>query len=177
MPAPFAMPPTDQPSRRETAALGTVSVVMIASAAAAPPSPVSDAAAAVTPGRRRSIGRRSPMSPVEHTTTSPAAAPRTSATCSAVRWVSWNPGGPVQALAPPLLRTTASARPSSTTVRDHVTGAASTRLPVKTAATWWSGPSLTTSATSGRPEALRPAVTPAARNPRGAVTDISRSRP
>jgi hypothetical protein len=33
MPAPLAMPPTDQPSRSTTAFLATVSVVMIASAA------------------------------------------------------------------------------------------------------------------------------------------------
>ena len=137
-----------------------VSVVMIASAATGPPSAARAAAAASTPPRSRSIGSRSPMRPVEQTTTSPAATPRSPATCSAVRWVSWKPGAPVQALAPPLLRTTASARPSATTVRDQVTGAASTRLLVKTAAAWWSGPSLTTRATSGRPEALRPAMTP-----------------
>ena len=118
------------------------------------------------------MGSRSPMRPVEHTTTSPGATPSTAPTCSAVRWVSWKPGAPVHALAPPLLSTTASTRPSATTVRDHVTGAASTRLLVKTAAAWWSGPSLTTSARSGRPEVFRPAVTPAARNPRGVVTDI-----
>ena len=115
------------------------------------------------------------MSPVEQTTTSPAEAPRSAATCSAVAWVSWNPGAPVHALAPPLLRTTAVASPSATTWRDQVTGAASTRLLVKTAAACRSGPSLTTSATSGRPDALSPAVTPAARNPRGEVTDISGS--
>ena len=36
-----------------------------------------------------------------------------SATYSAVAWVSWKPAGPVQALAPPELRTTASTRPSA----------------------------------------------------------------
>ena len=76
------------------------------------------------------------MRPVEQTTTSPAETPSTSATCSAVRWVSEKPWAPVQALAPPELSTTASARPSVTTWRDHVTGAASTRFDVKTAAAW-----------------------------------------
>ena len=57
---------------------------------------------------------------------------------------------------PPELRTTASTRPSATTWRDQTTGAASTRLLVKTAAAWWSGPSLTTSARSGCAARLEP---------------------
>jgi hypothetical protein len=48
-------------------------------------------------------------------------------------------GGPVQALAPPELSTTASDPPVADDVRDQVTGAASTRLVVKTAAAWWWG--------------------------------------
>ena len=88
---------------------------------------------------------------------------------AAVVCVFWNPWGPVQALAPPELRITASTRPSLTTSRDQCTGAAATRLDVKTAAAALDGPSLTTRATSGLPEALSPAVTPAARNPCGAV--------
>ena len=108
------------------------------------------------------------MSPVEQTTTSPAETPSASATCSAVRWVSWKPwcaGAGVGAAGVEDDRVDASvgddlARP--------VTGAASTRLLVKTAAAWWSGPSLTTRARSGVPLALRPAVTPAARKPRAA---------
>ena len=170
IPAPLAMPETCHPSPAEVACLDTESVVMIAVAAASWPCGVSEATAAATPGRSRSIGSRSPMSPVEHTATSPAEIARRSATCSAVRCVSRKPGDPVQALAPPELSTTASTRPSVTTCLDHVTGAASTRLLVKTAAAAWSGPSLTTSARSGRPLALRPAVTPAARNPRGRLT-------
>jgi hypothetical protein len=39
--------------------------------------------------------------------------------------------------------------PVADDLADHVTGAASTRLLVKTAAAWWSGPSLTTRARSG----------------------------
>ena len=39
------------------------------------------------------------------------------ARCSAVAWVSWKPSGPVQALAPPELSTTARTRPPLTTCR------------------------------------------------------------
>ena len=45
-----------------------------------------------------------------------------------------------------------------------------TRLRVNTAAAARDGPSLTTTATSGWADSFRPAATPAARNPRGAVT-------
>ena len=121
------------------------------------------------PGMILSMGSCSPMRPVEQTTTSEAEIPRTAATFSAVAWVFWNPCGPVQALAPPEFSTTASTRPSVTTWRDQCTGAAATRLEVKTAAAAFSGPSLTTRARSGLPDALRPALTPAARNPWGAV--------
>ena len=92
------------------------------------------------------------------------------ARCSAVAWVSWNPSGPVQALAPPELSTTARTRPPLTTWRVQVTGAACTRLEVKTAAAARDGPSFRTTATSGWPDCFSPAATPAARKPRGAVT-------
>ena len=170
IPAPLAMPPTMKPAPRTVTVFGTVSVVMIASAAAAPPSGPRAAAAARTPASRRSIGSRSPISPVEHTATSPAPQPSRSATSSAVEWVSGNPAGPVQALAPPELRSTAARAPSLSTCCDHSTGAALTRFRVNTPAADRSGPSLTTSATSADPEALSPAATPAARNPMGSVT-------
>src|SRR5690554_1928564 len=51
-----------------------------------------------------------------------------------------------------------------------MTGCAWQRLLVNTAAAELAGPSFTTSATSRVPLALNPAVTPAARNPWGAVT-------
>ena len=54
---------------------GRVSVVMMASAAAVPPSGDSDPTAAETPASSRSIGSRSPISPVEQTATSPAPIP------------------------------------------------------------------------------------------------------
>src|SRR5215472_4300938 len=50
------------------------------------------------------------------------------------------------------------------------TGAALTRLAVNTPAAAADGPSLTTTATSGSPDSLIPAATPAARKPAGAVT-------
>lgn len=74
------------------------------------------------------------MIPVEHTRTSSASQPTRSARCSAVRWVSMLPRAPVQAFALPELRITARAFPSSTTFRDHTTGAATTRLRVNTPA-------------------------------------------
>src|SRR3712207_7191561 len=46
---------------------------------------------------------------------------------SAVAWVSWKPSGPVQALAPPELSTTARARSPASTWRLHCTGAAGER--------------------------------------------------
>ncbi len=115
IPAPLAMPPTLQPAPVATASLLTVSVVMIADAAAGPPSTESAATAAPMPASMRSMGSSSPMRPVEHTATSPAATPTARATSSAVRCVSWKPRAPVQAFAPPELRTTASTRASAST--------------------------------------------------------------
>ena len=51
-----------------------------------------------------------------------------------------------------------------------------TRLLVKTPAAACAGPALTTSATSGLPLAFSPAATPAAVNPRAAVTVMARPR-
>ncbi len=173
--APLPIPPMVTPGvvdEVRTAAFATVSVVRIASAAAAPAAAVSvrSATALVAPASRLSMGRRTPMRPVEQTATSPAPIPSAPATCSAVAWVSANPAGPVQAFAPPELRMTARSRPSARAWRLQSTGAAWTRLAVKIPAAASDGPSLTTSATSGRPDGFNPAVTPAARKPRGAVT-------
>jgi hypothetical protein len=110
IPAPLAMPPMLQPSRCWTVVLGTLSVVMIARAASAPPSSDSACAASLTPAVSLSRGSRMPISPVLATATSTAPRPSSSATCSAVAWVSAKPSGPVQALAPPELRTTARQR-------------------------------------------------------------------
>jgi hypothetical protein len=164
------MPPTVQPSFVTTDVLWTVSVVLMAMAAFSPPCSLRAAAAFSTPGSSLSMGSRTPMRPVEATATSPAPIPRTSAAFSAVAWVSWKPLGPVQALAPPELSTTAVSSPLLRTCSDHRTGAALTRLDVKTPAAARRGPVLTTRARSGLPFSLIPAAMPAAVNPFAAVT-------
>src|SRR5215475_4815312 len=144
----------------------------MASAAASPPAREAPATAASAPASRRSIGRRSPISPVEQMAISPADSPSAAARRSALVWVSVKPSGPVQAFEPPELSSTARTRPPRTTCCVHSTGAAFTRLAVNAAAAAWDGPSLTTTATSRAPDGLSPAATPAARNPSGAVTLI-----
>ena len=107
---------------RRDGRFGTVSVVMIASRRRA-------AVAGQPAGRRADAGQqlvhRQPL------TDQPGRAHRdlagadrtasrrvsTAAVCSAVAWVSWKPSGPVQALAPPELSTTARTAPSRTTCR------------------------------------------------------------
>ncbi len=76
IPAPLAIPPTDQPLPSTTTCLGTESVVMIAFAASAPPSPESRPTTASTPSSRFWRGLVSPIRPVEQTTTSTAPQPR-----------------------------------------------------------------------------------------------------
>src|SRR5215813_3123283 len=144
----------------------------MASAAASPPTREASATAASAPASRSSIGSRSPIRPVEQMAISPADSPSVAARRSALVWVSVKPSGPVQAFAPPELRSTARTRPPRTTCCVHSTGAAFTRLAVNTAAAARDGPSLTTTATSRAPDGLSPAATPAARNPSGAVTLI-----
>ncbi len=170
IPAPLAMPPTVHPPRVTAAVLCTVSVVMTATAASSPPDADSRATALSTPARIRSMGSGTPMSPVEQTATSAASRPSCSAAFSAVAYVSWKPCGPVQALAPPELSTTARIAPSASICRDHWTGAACTRLEVKTPAAAQRGPLLTTRARSRLPFCLIPAAMPAAVKPRAAVT-------
>src|SRR5699024_10950727 len=85
-------------------------------------------------------------------------------------WVLPKPSAPVQALAPPEFSSTASMRPSASTWRDHLTGAAATRFEVKTPAAAKSGPRLRTTTTSFLPVDFSPAGTPAAVKPAGAVT-------
>ena len=142
----------------------------MASAAASPPPREASVTQESTAGSSLSIGSRSPIRPVEQTAISPAESPSAAASRSAVRWVSWKPDGPVQALAPPELRATARTRSPCTTCWVQSTGAAFTRLEVNVPAAARDGPSLMTTATSRSPEALSPATTPAARKPSGAVT-------
>ena len=69
----------------------------------------------MTPAVSFSMGSRMPISPVLATATSIAPSPSCAAVCSAVAWVSAKPSGPVHALAPPELRTTARSRPVEST--------------------------------------------------------------
>ena len=98
------------------------------------------------------------MRPVEQTATSAAPTSRSLAASSAVACVSWKPFDPVQALAPPALSTTARTAPVLSTCWLHSTGAAFTRLLVKTPAASARGPSLTTTATSSPPDDFSPAA-------------------
>ena len=96
MPAPFAIPPIDQPSAcLNSAVLGFESVVIIAWAAIAPLVELRFATAAEVPARSFSRSSWSPINPVEQTSTSPALSPSSSATFSAVACVVWKPSAPV----------------------------------------------------------------------------------
>ena len=79
MPAPFAIPPTvhvASPTGNSTAtSLGFVSVVMMARAASAPAWREMRRPASAMPARTFSIGRRTPMTPVEATSTSSTVQP------------------------------------------------------------------------------------------------------
>ena len=175
IPEPLVMPPTrTRPSGRviSTAAdFGKGSVVMIASAAAAPPSVDSASIAAGMPARRAGIFRFTPMTPVEATSTSRGSQPMPCAASTVISRASARPCGPVQALAQPLLVTTARARPpdAARCSCETSTGAAWAMFVVNTAAAA-AGVSLTSSARSFLPLALMPQCSPAARNPAGAVT-------
>ena len=72
------------------------------------------------------IGRNSPIIPVEHTKISDDENCKSEATCSALLWVSWNPRGPVHALAPPEFMTTARTEDPFITSLLQITGAAIT---------------------------------------------------
>ena len=111
------------------------------------------------------------MTPVDATSTCSSGQPTSRAVSLAMSRAACSPSSPVQALAQPLLTTMARAAPPERTrcSRETTTGAAGARLVVKTAAAC-AGASETSSARSSPPLALMPALTPAARKPRGAVT-------
>ena len=166
MPEPLAIPPMAMVAPFDSSCtaqvFGTRSVVRIACAAAAPPSSDKAAAAASIPAETVSIGRCSPMTPVDDTRISSVDSPSAAAACPAIAAASSRPRCPVQALALPLLTTTArmvSHRSSSS--RPCTTGAATIRLAVNAAATV-AGRSLRMMATSGLPLALMPQAMPAA---------------
>ena len=116
MPAPLAMPVTVTavPPRltfRE-AALGTVSVVMMASAAAAQLSSRRSAMQAGRPASRRSTGSGSMMTPVENGSTCQGEQPSSRATASQLARAACRPGSPVPALAMPVFTTRARMPPA-----------------------------------------------------------------
>ena len=139
IPAPFAKPPTVQePSGAlRPACLSTVSVVSTAVAARSPPRgrPRGPPAASSTPASSRSIGRRSPMSPVEQTATSIAPHPSTSADLLGGVVGVGEPVGPGAGVgAAGVEHDRAQRRARASTCWDHSTGAALTWLRVKTPA-------------------------------------------
>ena len=144
---------------------------MMARAAAAPWSAPSAPNAAGSAARILSIESATPMTPVEATSTCSAGQPTRRAVSAAMSRATCMPASPVQAFAQPLLTMTARAGPPDRArcSRETTTGAACARLVVKTAAAV-AGVSETSSARSSAPLALMPALTPAARNPRGVVT-------
>ena len=179
MPAPLTMPerrtvrwPTGI-SRSTT--LGRVSVVRMARAARSPPSTERSRAARAIPSRTLSMGRGTPMTPVEATTTSSAAQPKASAVRAAISRASARPASPVAAFAQPAFTTTARARPERRCSRDTSTGAAQARFWVNTAAAEQVR-SATISARSSR-SGLIPAATAAARKPAGEVITTGGASP
>ena len=124
--------------------------------------------AAGSPPRILSIGRPTPITPVDATSTCSTGQPTSRAVSAAISRATRSPSSPVQALAQPLLTTIARAVPPERArcSRETTTGAAIARLVVKTAAAC-AGASETSSARSRLPLALMPALTPAARKPRG----------
>ena len=154
--------------------LGCVSVVMMAWAAFLLSASESSATAADTPSRILSMGRFTPITPVEATATRFAAQDNFSAAKAAVSFASFSPCSPVQALAQPALATTARRAPPDTAAFETSTQAARTALVVKTPAAVAST-SLTISATSRLPLFLMPALTPAVLNPWGKAAPFNSS--
>ncbi len=117
MPEPLAVPPTVNVPRAvctvTACSFGNGSVVMIARAASLPWPRASAGTAARMPADTLSIGRPTPITPVEATSTSSARQPSAAATSAAMRRAFAMPSSPVQALAQPLLTTMARARPRS----------------------------------------------------------------
>ena len=177
MPAPFAIAANSAPLIVAVAILGTESVVMIACALVCNPSLLRTGAIASSPEMILSIGRNSPISPVEQTITSPAETLSKCPTCSAVLCVSAKPCGPVHALAPPLLSTAALTVPPFATWRDQITGAATTLFEVKTAAPMNSGPWFWINVKSRAPVLFNPAAIDADLNPCGSFMPRHRQGP
>ena len=149
MPAPLLMPETltvlpPIMSWRD-AALGTVSVVMMASAASAQCAAFRSARAAGRPASMRSFGRLSMMTPVENGSTCSGAISRCCASATQVEKARTSPSSPVPALAlPVLMRIARVPTPVARCLRHSCTGAAQKRLLVNTPATDEPSASVTT---------------------------------
>ena len=144
------------------------SVVRMAWAASREPLGLSLDAAMRIPSLTLSIGKAFPITPVEATKTSCGLIPRAQAASAAMIRASLSPVSPVQALAFPLFATIAPVDPDFTCSIVTRTGAALTKLDVKTPAAW-ACLSDTISARSGR-DFFIPQCTPDALKPRGSVT-------
>ena len=144
MPAPLAIPvivttaPPVNVTRLENA-LGTVSVVMIASAAWAQLSSCASAKAAGKPAIRRACGNGSMMTPVEKGSTWPGDMSSNWASAMQLAWARCRPSSPVPALALPVLISKARMPPWLAAApkwsRLICTGAAQKRFCVNTAPT------------------------------------------
>ena len=117
------------------------------------------------------MGSGTPMTPVEHTSTSWGLQLSADATSAVMASAFRMPGSPVAALELPELTMTARAESEGTRWRDTMTGAPQTLLVVKTPAAA-AGRSETKSARSGLPLALMPQVVPEAEKPDGREVGI-----
>src|SRR6266478_4216665 len=176
MPAPFAQPTRwmrlPDILKVAEAVLGRVSVVQIASESSAKERADARRLRASDGSARRifSTGTCTPITPVEQTNNSAGVSNMRRAASSFVRSATVSPEAPVAQLALPALTTTARMRPldSRRFFFERVTGAATTRFCVKTAAAD-AGTSLDISARSSAPVFLRPQAVAAKRNPLGSA--------
>ena len=129
MPAPFAMAPMrtrTSPIFTCTAiSFGRVSLVMMARAAASPSQP-NEVASSGMRGSIRSIGRGTPMIPVEQTCTSRCLSPSALAVAAVMARALRRPSGPVHAFALPLLAMMARGSADFRWLEERRTGAAQT---------------------------------------------------
>src|SRR5882672_524440 len=175
IPAPFAIPCTTKGrppmAPRALATLTPRSVVKMASAKG---SGLSDSEAtragiaAVTLAASSTV----PMTPVDAGSTCSAGIPSARPRAAIVLRAAARPRSPEHALAHPLLARMARSRPRATCSAATSTGAARTRLVVKTAPAGTAS-SATAIARSSRPFFLRPALPPAKRKPATAVVPCS----
>ena len=146
------------------AVLATVSVVWMATAASSPPS-LGELGGGASDARQQLVHRQPLADQAGGADRDLAGRVRRAPRRPSRRWrgCPGSPAGPVQALAPPELRTTARTRPPLRTCSDQSTGAAFTRLEVKTPAAARRGPVVDDEGqVAGRRSSLIPAAMPAA---------------